>query len=197
LAPLPSNFVQVPVVRQRRGFSCGPAAVLCLLRHYCREAYATVEEEALYGPLETSESRGTEPEPMVRLFAQRGIDASYRHGDVTVADLERAVDGGMLPIVDLQAWRDGDTPWSETWDAGHYVIMVGYDAERLFFADPSTMTPEGYAYLLRGELEERWHDLAGDKDVQLRRMAVLLHGPRGRRTWPGDAAPPQRVVRLG
>ncbi len=27
--------------------------------------------------------------------------------------------------------------------------MVGYDAERLFFADPGTMTPHGYAFLPR------------------------------------------------
>lgn len=171
--------------------------MLCLLRHYRQEAYATVEEEALYGPLETSEGRGTEPEPMVRLFADSGIDASYRHGDVTLADLERAVDGAMLPIVDLQAWRDDETPWEQTWDAGHYVIMVGYDEELLFFADPSTMTPEGYAYLPRAELDERWHDLAGPEDTRLRRMAIFTCGPHDGRTWAGDAARPREAVRLG
>jgi predicted double-glycine peptidase len=190
--------LHVPVVRQRRGFSCGPAAVLSLLRHYRPETYASVEEEALYGPLETSEARGTEPEPMVRLFAQQGIDASYRHTDVTEGELERAVDAGMPPIVDLQAWRDGDTPWLETWDAGHYVILVGYDAERLFFADPSTMTPDGYDYMPRGELEERWHDLAGEADAQLRRMAIFVQGRLHGRVARTPADPrPTEAVRLG
>jgi predicted double-glycine peptidase len=191
---LPDNFHHVPVVRQRRGFSCGPAAVLSLLRLWSPAAYAGVEEEALYGPLETSDARGTEPEPMVRFLAENGIDAQYRFGDVTAADLERAVDAGAPPIVDLQAWRDGDVPWSETWDAGHYVILVGYDAERLFFADPSTMSPEGYVYLPRGELDERWHDLAGEHDARLQRMAIFA---RGKRMTPPSTPAPTEAVRLG
>jgi predicted double-glycine peptidase len=191
---MPANFVRVPVVRQRRGFSCGPAAVLSLLRYWCHEAYATVEEEDLYGPLETSHARGTEPEPMTALLARSGLEASYRFGDVTAHDLERAVDAGEPPIVDLQAWRDRDTPWRETWDAGHYVIMVGYDADSLFFADPSTATPEGYVYLPRGELDERWHDLAGMNDVALQRMAIFA---RGKRPRPSTLPPPREAVRLG
>jgi predicted double-glycine peptidase len=191
---LPRNFLQVPVVRQRCGYSCGPAAVLSLLRHWCGKAYATVEEESLYAPLETSETRGTEPEPMARFLGESGVDAHYRFGDVTTLDLERAVDAGAPPIVDLQAWRDQDTPWRETWDAGHYVIMVGYDAERLFFADPSTMSPDGYVYLPRGELDERWHDLAGPDDARRERMAIFA---RGQRTWPSPVPPPKEAVRLG
>ena len=131
---------------------------------------------------------------MVQLLLKNGIDASYRFGDVTTEDLERAVDTGSPPIVDLQAWRDGDTPWRDTWDAGHYVIMIGYDAERLFFADPSTMSPEGYVYLPRGELEERWHDLAGEDDARLQRMAIFARGSKARI----DRNPvPREAVRLG
>ncbi len=194
VASLPRNFQHVSVVRQRRGFSCGPAAVLSLLRYWGAEGYGAADEGALYGPLETSESRGTEPGPMARFLRDKGIDATYRSGDVTIADLERALDSGGPPIVDLQAWRDGDTPWRETWDAGHYVILVGYDDERLFFADPSTMTPEGYAYLPRGELEERWHDLAGDSDDRVGRMAIFV---RGARAVAPSTPRPKEAVRLG
>jgi predicted double-glycine peptidase len=192
---LPSNFLPVPVVRQRRGFSCGPAAVLSLLRLWCHEAYATVEEEALYAPLETTEARGTEPEPMVRLLVRSGVDARYRHGDVTTADLERAVDAGAPPILDLQAWRDhDDKPWRETWDAGHYVIMVGYDDERLFFVDPSNVSPAGYVYMPRPELEERWHDLTGNDDAPVRRMTIFA---RGSHAQPPSASPHTQAARLG
>ena len=54
-------------------------------------------------------------------------------------------------MVDLQAWSDHAAPWRQTWDAGHYVVMVGYDDDRLYFADPSRATPNGYAFLQRGE----------------------------------------------
>ena len=93
---------------------------------------------------------------------------------MTVGQLERAVDAGQPPIVDLQAWRDTALPWRETWDAGHYVLLVGYDAERLFVMDPSIMTPGAYAFLPRAELDERWHDLAGPEDARLLGVDVGL-----------------------
>ena len=45
--------------------------------------------------------------------------------DVRTEELERAVLAGEPPIVDLQAWSDHDAPWISTWDAGHYVVLVG------------------------------------------------------------------------
>ena len=191
--PLPGNLVQVPVVTQRRDFSCGPAATLALLRYWRPDTFATVEESALYAPLETTHAHGTEPEPIAQLLRSLGLEAQYRHGNVTVADLERAVDAREPPIVDLQAWTDHHLPYRETWDAGHYVVMVGYDDERLYFADPSTMTPHGYVFLPRVELEERWHDLAGLADVRVERMAIFVRGPTGHAV---DGDPPPSAVRL-
>jgi predicted double-glycine peptidase len=193
VAPLPGNLVQVPVVTQREDFSCGPAATLALLRFWRPDAFAAVEESALYAPLETTDERGTEPEPIAELFRTNGLEAHYRHGNVTVADLERAVDAGEPPIVDLQAWTDHPIPYRETWDAGHYVVMVGYDDERLYFADPSTMTPHGYVFLPRVELDERWHDLAGMSDDRVERMAIFVRGSVRRSL---DSAPPAGAVKL-
>ena len=193
VAPLPGNLVQVPVVTQRADFSCGPAATLALLRFWRPDAFATVEESALYAPLETTDARGTEPEPIAELFRSQGLEANYRYGNVTVADLERAVDAGEPPIVDLQAWTDHPIPYRETWDAGHYVVMVGYDDERLYFADPSTMTPHGYVFLPRVELDERWHDLAGMSDARVERMAIFVRGPV-RRALASE--PPACAVKL-
>jgi predicted double-glycine peptidase len=194
LARLPRNLIQVPVVQQSQGFSCGAAATLALLRFWRIDAYARVEEAALYDVLRTTQARGTEPEPMAELFKRSGLDARYRSGDVRVEDLEHAVDAREPPIVDLQAWSDHAGPWRETWDAGHYVVMVGYDAERLFFLDPSRATPRGYAFLDRAELDERWHDLAGDDDVPVERMAIFV---RGTRRWEPTESPPDHVPRLG
>lgn len=177
LVTTPRNLVHLPAVKQRTNFSCGTAATLSLLRHWRWDDYARVDEADLYLPLETTDARGTEPQPIaVFLNNVPGLEAEYRHGDVTVADLERAVDLRQPPIVDLQAWQDHDWPWSDVWDAGHYVVLVGYDAERLFFMDPSTMTPGAYAYLPRAELEARWHDLTGDHNERAYRMAVFVRG---------------------
>lgn len=175
----------MPTVKQETDFSCGAAAALSLLRFWRWEKYARVDEASLYAALETSHARGTEPEPIVEtLRAQAKLEADYRHGDVTLAQLLKAVDAREPPIVDLQAWRDDDRPWRETWNAGHYVILVGYDAERLFFMDPSVLTPGAYAYIPRDELEERWHNLSGHDDRRLERMTIFVRGQGPR--WTPD-----------
>ncbi|MGH7294887.1 MAG: C39 family peptidase, partial [Polyangiaceae bacterium] len=143
---LPPNRIAVPVVKQGTNYSCGAAATLSMLRLWRADAFAAVEERSLFAALDTTEAHGTEPEPMVEVLQrQGGLSADYRHGDVTLAQLERAVDAGEPPIVDLQAWRDDHAPWRETWNAGHYVILVAHDRDNLYVMDPSVLTPGGYA----------------------------------------------------
>jgi predicted double-glycine peptidase len=175
---MPANRIAVPPVKQYTSYSCGPAAALSMLRYWRWETFSRVDEASLHMPLRTTETQGTEPEPIVEYLREIvGLDAEYRHGDVTLAELERAVDAGQPPVVDLQAWRDEPRPWRDTWDAGHYVILVGYDADRLFVMDPSVLTPGAYAFLPRAELDERWHDLAGMDELRLERMAIFVRGP--------------------
>jgi predicted double-glycine peptidase len=189
---VPRNLIQVPSLKQRTNFSCGTVATLALLRYWRADAYARVQESDLYWPLQTTYERGTDPQPIATfLNTVPGVAAEYRHSDVSVGDLERAVDARQPPIVDLQAWRDDDAPWRETWDAGHYVVMVGYDDERAFFMDPSTMTPGRYAFLPRTEFDERWHDLAGDHDARTERMAIFVRGSTialEADEWPSETA---------
>jgi hypothetical protein len=193
---LPPNLVRVPTVKQRTGFSCGNAATLALLRYWRWDRYAGVDETDLYLPLETTDAKGTEPQPIASfLIAAGGLAAEYRHGDVTVDDLERAVDLRQPPIVDLQAWRDYDKPWRDVWDAGHYVVMVGYDDECLFFMDPGTMTPGPYAYLPRRELDERWHDLSGDRNERVERMTIFARGST--EPWTANEPSVEGATKLG
>jgi uncharacterized protein len=196
-AALPEHVVRVPLVQQKQDFSCGAAATLLLLRYWCVEAYLQVDESALYGPLETTRARGTEPGPMAALLSQNGLDAHYRYGSVTLQELERAVDAGEPPIVCLQAWTDHGAPWRDTWDAGHYVVLVGQDERHLFFADPSRAAPGGYAFLPRAELEERWHDLAGIDDTPTEHMAIFVRGRPGPRGSRNGGASPTRATLLG
>lgn len=177
VAHLPANLLPVPSVKQKTTFSCGSAATLALLRYWRWDDYFHVDESDLRVALHTTEASGTEPEPIARFLADHaGMKALYRHGDVTIQDLERAVDAGFPPMVDLQAWRDEELPWKDVWDAGHYVVMVGYDRQRLFFMDPGTLTPGAYAYLDRDELDDRWHDLAGSEERRVERMVIFARG---------------------
>ncbi len=185
------------MVKQRHNFSCGAAAALALLRYWRVEAFARADETDLHEALRTTEARGTEPEPMVALFRQSGLEAEYRHGGgVSFTDLQRAVDAREPPIVDLQAWSDHVAPWSNTWDAGHYVLLVGYDDEdRYFFADPGNLTPGPYAFLPQHDLQDRWHDLTGDRDEPRQRMTIFVRGAGP--TWVATEPPPAEAPSLG
>jgi predicted double-glycine peptidase len=192
---LPGDFVRVPVVTQAKDFTCGNAATLALLRYWRWDEFAAVDESALYGALETTQAGGTEPGPMAAFLRACGLEASYRRDDVTLEELLRAVDAREPPIVDLQAWRDDATPWRETWNAGHYVVLVGYDDALLYVMDPSVLALGGYAYLPRAELDERWHDLAGPADEHVERMAIFARGPAPC-TPRGPASASARAIRL-
>lgn len=189
---MPANLAIVPLVAQREDFSCGDAATLALLRYWRWGTYARVGEETLYAPLRTTAAKGTDPAPIASYLRALGFDAAYRIG-ASVSDLQRAVDAREPPIVDLQAWGDGDVSYEQSWDSGHYVVMVGYDDERVFFMDPSTRGR--YAFVTRAQLDERWHDVDGDREEHRERMAVFVRAP-GRE--PGAPARPIRpwAVRL-
>jgi hypothetical protein len=168
-----------------------------MLRFWRPAQYAGYTERDLHPALGTTEAKGTEPEPMVRYLCEvAGLEAEYRTGDVTLADLVRALDAGEPPVVDLQAWKDVDAPYRDVWDAGHYVLFVGYDATHLYFMDPSKMTPSGYAYLAREELDERWHDLAGDHDLRVDRMTIFVRG-KGTKPSPLEPDPGVLATKLG
>lgn len=61
-------------------------------------------------------------------------------------------------ILDVQAWTDAPAPvdWANTWEDGHYVVLVGLHEKNIYLMDPSTGA--AYAYVPLREFEDRWHD---------------------------------------
>jgi predicted double-glycine peptidase len=171
--PIPQGALPVAAVRQETDYSCGPAALLAILRYWQRGGAAC--EQDLYAPLQTSEKDGTEPIALERVARERGLEARYRTG-VTIDELRRALAAGQTVIVDLQAWRERLVPWSKDWDDGHYVVLVAMDQRRAYVMDPSSDT--GYSFLALDELDQRWHDfeLRDGKSVRLQHAAVFIGG---------------------
>jgi predicted double-glycine peptidase len=177
---VPPRALGVPAVRQATDYSCGPAALLAVLRYW--RAFGGGERD-LYAPLHTSVKDGTEPWALEAYARERGLTAQYRVG-ATVDELRRALAAGQTVILDLQAWRDDDRAWSTDWDDGHYVVLIAMDARRLYVMDPSA--DSGYAWLELDDFVTRWHDYVkeGDRIVRLQHMAVFVAG-----TAHGEARP--------
>jgi len=174
-SPADLPFAAVPDVRQSTGYSCGAAALQAVLAYWGIEE----REDRLIARLHTTPEAGTHPDDIVRGARELGLTADLREG-LDLADLERALAGGTSIIVDLQAWRDrADAPWAETWDDGHYMVLLGLDAANLYFEDPSLLGARGV--IPRAEFVDRWHDYEGDppldpSDRRYVRMAIFLKG---------------------
>ena len=177
LPSLPSVFSAVPDVRQSTGYTCGAAALQAVLAYW-----GTAErEDRLAARLHSTPEAGTHPLDILRVAREFGLSAELREG-LDLADLERALAGGTTVIVDLQAWRErADVPWTETWDDGHYMVLLAMDAGNLYFEDPSLLGARGT--IPRAEFIDRWHDYEGDPPLDTTdrtyvRMAIFIKGGR-------------------
>ena len=177
-SPLSSSpFAAVPDVRQSTGYTCGAAALQAILAYWGTD----VREDRLAARLHSTPEAGTHPLEILRVAREFGLTADLREG-LELADLERALADGATVIVDLQAWRDRtDLPWAETWDDGHYMVLLGMDAGNLYFEDPSLLGARGK--IPRAEFVERWHDYEGEPpldpaDRKYVHMAIFIKGSR-------------------
>jgi len=178
----------VPLFRQATPYSCGATALQAVLAYW--GAFDGKESE-LYGPLETTEKDGTEPPSIVRVAKKYGLSAELRE-HVGFADLRQAVKRGDTVILNLQACRDSSKrlPWSETWEDGHYAVLVRIDDANAYVMDPSTSA--AYAYVPLAELMQRWHDYENRHGTrrEYHQAAIFVHGKEAATNYP------QPLVRL-
>ena len=172
-----SPFDAIPDVRQSTDYTCGAAALQAVLSYWGTDE----REDRLAARLKSTPEAGTHPLEILRVAREFGLSAELREG-LDLADLERALAGGTTVIVDLQAWRErDDIPWTETWDDGHYMVLLAMDAANLYFEDPSLLGARGK--IPRAEFVDRWHDYEGEApldptDRKYVRMAIFIKGSR-------------------
>lgn len=191
---LPRQASGVPLVRQQTGYSCGPAALLAILKYF--GVFAGTEQQ-LYGIVNTSPEEGTLPEDLATGARHFGLSAVVESA-MTVERLRTVLAAGRLVILEFQAWRDAEratVPWRDTWTDGHYAVLIGMDAWFAYFMDPST--DGAYTFVPLPELVERWHDVNPVRPVPLEprdlQLGVII-GDLARHRFPPP--PTRRVLRL-
>ncbi len=165
----PSVLIEIPQTRQATSYTCGVAVLQSLLRHngvlYRQDV---LEEKAGATP-----ERGTTPEVIMRILEEHGIGAELRE-NMTLGQLRGLIDAGKPVICFLQAWNDDPlTDYSVAWDDGHYAVAVGYDQDRIYFMDPSTIA--NYTYIPNNQFLGRWHD--GDEKHQIYYAGIVVTNP--------------------
>lgn len=188
-ASLPRDSLAVPRVRQATEYSCGAAALLSVLQYW--NVYEGAEM-GIHSSLGTDPQLGTAPEPMLAFARSKGLLGEFREG-LTIRDLRAVLKARKTAILMIQAWPDvmriQGTSWKDRWDDGHYVVLIGMDAEQAYFMDPSL--DRGYGTIPLSELPERWHDIdgVGTQARKLFHAAIILHGETGLREYPTALEP--------
>jgi predicted double-glycine peptidase len=179
-------LLPVPLVSQARPWSCGAAALMAALLYF--GAYDDAESR-LDTELGSTPEDGTRVTRIVAEARRYGLEVDARTG-LTLDDLASEAARGAVVIVALQAWPTHKiSDWRTSWEDGHYVDVVGLDAERVYVMDPSVRT--GYAYLPRDQFLARWHDYDlehGEKAVY-DRLGIALRGKAHVSHYPADPTP--------
>jgi predicted double-glycine peptidase len=158
--------IDFPSLYQAFSYSCGASAVQSILLYYG----IGKEEEELMSLLNT-QSKGTLPENIVRLFKQ--FDFKVKLGQTGIKGLRLCIDKKLPVLISVQAYPEiKNKDWEKQYDNGHYVVVIGYTSETIIFSDPSCVYD---TYLTNEELLARWHDIDQNKNV-LKQHYILPYG---------------------
>lgn len=164
-ATLPANLLRLPLIRQATNYTCGVAALQSILAYYGED----VREDTLAKELRADKRDGTRHKQIEKFAKKRGYEVEVALGCSSKA-LKDFLDAGKPTLVLIQAWPSKAADFSDDWKDGHYVVAVGYDQERFYFMDPSTVGQ--YTYIPFVEFEKRWHDVDGRTKLQHFAVAI-------------------------
>ena len=156
-------LLDFPELRQTYNFDCGACALASVLAYYGID----VREDTVMQIARTTRG-GTNVAGIVKTLRYYGLTP---HRCMSVARIKSALDQQHPVILTLQAYKASGTTYRRTWGDGHYVVAIGYDAERIYFEDPSSYKR---TWLSFAELEDRWHDVDGRR--RLRHWGCVVHG---------------------
>jgi predicted double-glycine peptidase len=165
-SPALSELIRVPLTRQATDHTCSVASLQSVLAYYGDG----IREDLLASALGTTDD-GTPKEAMAA-YARRKEYEVHMHFDTTLEELQRVLDQGKPALVSLQAWRAAPVDYRDDWDDGHWAVAVGYDQERIYFMDPSTLG--NYTFIPTGEFLDRWHDADMDGETELNHFMMVV-----------------------
>lgn len=143
LLPFPENI-------QTYDYDCGAKALQSVLIYYGLD----VREDIIIQAAHTTKS-GTNPQAIVAVAKKYKLKAVA--GEMTISEVKEYIDRKIPVILALQAWtRKEKVDWINDWQDGHYVVAIGYDNDRIIFADPASIQR---TYLSYDESKKRWHDI--------------------------------------
>lgn len=148
-----TNLIHVPLTRQSTDYTCGVAAVQSVMGYYGDD----IREDNLAKALGVNSESGTDYQHIVEYAKSKNYKVTVNK-EMTLEQLQKLISKGQPVICAIQAWTEKKTPdYDKDWVDGHYVVIVGYDKDRIYIMDPSTLG--NYTYIPTQEFLKRWHDV--------------------------------------
>jgi predicted double-glycine peptidase len=149
------NVIKFPDSRQATNYTCRASALQSVLLYYGIEE----REDIIVKKLGIKENGLIDYKKYNDYIRHFGLKHEER--SMTIDDLKSYIEKRVPVIVGIQAWRryDKDIDWAKDWSDGHFVVVIGFEKDKIIFDDPSIHSRRGYMSIK--EFKERWHD----KDV--------------------------------
>lgn len=146
-----AKILKVPARGQWYDFDCGVAVAYSVLRYLkIKVTYESVLKASKVCPVD-----GLKPEKTINLFAKFGLNAKLEDNK-NIRFLKNQINKNRPVIALIQERKEYRKSWWNTWEHGHYVIIIGYDTNRLFIYNPSM--GGSIKILTHEQFYSRWHD---------------------------------------
>lgn len=177
-----SKMLNFPLLRQTYEYDCGAKSLHSVLIYYNID----VSEEEIIAITKTNK-KGTPVKGIIKAAKHFGLKASEER--LNIEQLKKYIKKKIPVIVLLQAWPKSKVRnWRQHWDDGHYVVAIGYDRKKIYFADPYSILR---TYLTHGELKERWHDIDSSIKKKYFNLGLPIIGDGG------EYRNPKKIIPLG
>ena len=175
-------MLNFPLLRQTYEYDCGAKALHSVLIYYNID----VSEEEIMAITKTNKN-GTPVKGIVQAAKHFGLTASEE--TLNIEQLKKYIKNKVPVIVLLQAWPTKKVAnWQEHWADGHYVVAIGYDRKKIYFADPYSILR---TYLTYNELKDRWHDIDSSVNKKYYNLGIPVLGQAGKYRNP------KKIIHLG
>lgn len=148
--------LEFPELRQTYEWDCGANALQAVLTYYG----VKIREELLIKYAKTNSKDGTSIAKMQYVLEK--FKLKFDAKEISIKDLKSYIDREIPIIILLQAWNGKNINYSNDFHDGHWVVVIGYDANKIFFEDPYTFER---TFLKNKELEQRWHAKENDRKI--------------------------------
>jgi ABC-type bacteriocin/lantibiotic exporter with double-glycine peptidase domain len=152
-----AKVLKLPMKGQWYDFDCGVAIAWSLLKYSkIKVTYEDVLQTSKVCPV-----NGLKPSKLMTLLGKYGLSAVCENNK-NIRFLKNQINANKPVIVLIQARKEYNKSWSNTWIHGHYVIVIGYDTNRVFIYDPQM--GGSIKILTHKQFYGRWHDYLNNID---------------------------------